>query len=115
MTAHFDRNIFFVTSLTQTPLKIFISSHKILITFLSLRPQIVAFFLLLPNFPRQNPIFHFSQFFFISSFHPSKILMTFFSSLHIFVHHCTFCASLHVKTCPAPVPPNDVPATYSQY
>src|SRR6218665_3969947 len=24
-----------------------------------------------------------------------------FSSLHIFVHHCTFCASLHVKTSPA--------------
>src|SRR6218665_562487 len=23
------------------------------------------------------------------------------SSLHIFVHHCTFCASLHVKTIPA--------------
>src|SRR6218665_3314303 len=22
------------------------------------------------------------------------------SSLHIFVHHCTFCVSLHVKTCP---------------
>src|SRR6218665_1200290 len=22
------------------------------------------------------------------------------SSLHIFVHHCTFCASLHVKTSP---------------
>src|SRR6218665_989318 len=24
------------------------------------------------------------------------------SSLHIFVHHCTFCASLHTKTSPAP-------------
>src|SRR6218665_2219885 len=23
------------------------------------------------------------------------------SSLHIFVHHCTFCASLHTKTSPA--------------
>src|SRR6218665_2770402 len=23
------------------------------------------------------------------------------SSLHIFIHHCTFCASLHVRTCPA--------------
>jgi len=23
------------------------------------------------------------------------------SSVHIFVHHCTFCASLHVKTCSA--------------
>ena len=23
------------------------------------------------------------------------------SSLHIFVHHCTFCASMHVKTSPA--------------
>jgi len=23
------------------------------------------------------------------------------SSLHIFVHHCTFCASLHIKTSPA--------------
>jgi len=22
------------------------------------------------------------------------------SSLHIFVHHCTFCASLHTKTSP---------------
>ena len=27
------------------------------------------------------------------------------SSLHIFVHHCTFCASLHVKTSPDMVPP----------
>ena len=25
-----------------------------------------------------------------------------FSSLHIFIHHCTFCASLHVKTSPGP-------------
>src|SRR6218665_25266 len=24
-----------------------------------------------------------------------------FSSLHIYVHHCTFCASLHVKISPA--------------
>jgi len=26
------------------------------------------------------------------------------SSLHIFVHHCTFCASLHTKTSPARYP-----------
>src|SRR6218665_494585 len=26
------------------------------------------------------------------------------SSLHIFVHHCTFCASLHTKTSPASAP-----------
>src|SRR6218665_856923 len=25
------------------------------------------------------------------------------SPLHIFVHHCTFCASLHVKTSPGPL------------
>src|SRR6218665_2682225 len=25
------------------------------------------------------------------------------SSLHIFVHHCTFCASLHTKTSPATI------------
>src|SRR6218665_3748625 len=31
----------------------------------------------------------------------SFITAHFRSSLHIFVHHCTFCASLHVKTSPA--------------
>jgi len=33
MTEHFDRNISFVISLSQTPLKSFISSPKILMTF----------------------------------------------------------------------------------
>src|SRR6218665_3399186 len=28
------------------------------------------------------------------------------SSLHIFVHHCTFCASLHTKTSPDPMDVN---------
>ncbi len=37
------------------------------------------------------PIFHFFV------IHHYKILL---SSLHIFVHHCTFCASLHVRTSP---------------
>jgi len=31
---------------------------------------------------------------------PPFIIAHFRSSLHIFVHHCTFCASLHVKTSP---------------
>ena len=30
------------------------------------------------------------------------------SSLRIFIHHCTFCASLHVRTCPARCPPSYV-------
>src|SRR6218665_2023320 len=33
-------------------------------------------------------------------FHNSSLQKS-LSSLHIFVHHCTFCASLHVKTSPA--------------
>src|SRR6218665_4012548 len=52
-------------------------------------------------------------FYFFTTFHPVIpyffIFLCFFvihhcknslSSLHIFVHYCTFCASLHVKTCP---------------
>jgi len=37
------------------------------------------------------PVSHF----FVIHHYKSRI-----SSLHIFVHHCTFCASLHVKTSP---------------
>src|SRR6218665_827622 len=94
MTAHSDRKI---SLLTQTPQYFF------------------------PNFPRQNP--YFSQSFSFSSLKISDDLLlaitnknacfpnttpsscihhckSSLSSLHIFVHHCTFCASLHVKTCP---------------
>src|SRR6218665_708507 len=34
------------------------------------------------------------------------------SSLHIFVHHCTFCASLHVKTSPDLRSPSRPTSTY---
>src|SRR6218665_659122 len=33
------------------------------------------------------------------------------SSLHIFVHHCTFCASLHTKTGLGHYPPDITPRT----
>src|SRR6218665_255204 len=37
-----------------------------------------------------------------SSLHKQPFITAHFrSSLHIFVHHCTFCASLHTKTSPA--------------
>src|SRR6218665_194541 len=114
MTAHFDRNISFVTSLIQTPLKIFISSPKILMTKSSYFPYIF------PTFHHRTPYFS-PKIIFISSFTisydlllavDSKYPAIFYlstpspfihhckntlSSLHIFVHHCSFCASLHVK------------------
>ena len=40
----------------------------------------------------QVPVFHF----FVIQHYKNHL-----SSLHIFVHYCTFCASLHVKTSPA--------------
>src|SRR6218665_1270825 len=81
MTAHFDRNISFVTSSTQNPLKIFISSLK----------NSDDHFLV---------IAHKSAFFTFFNFSLIHHCNNSLSSLHIFVHHCTFCASLHVKTCP---------------
>jgi len=110
VTAHFDRNISFVTSLTQTNLKIFISSPKILLLFLVVDQSInqsikihiaplpdpysealltqgkrkdTAIFHIFSTFPPRRPLFITAK----TPFH------------HIFVHHCTFCASLHVKTC----------------
>jgi len=44
-------------------------------------------------FPPRHPLF---LYFFV--IHHCKNSL---SSLHIFVHHCTFCALLHVKTSPA--------------
>src|SRR6218665_468744 len=76
MTAHFDRKYFLRAFLDQHLLKILISS--IIKKFL--RP-----FLIVSTSP---PLIH----------HCKSNL----SSLHIFVNHCTFCASLHVKTCPDP-------------
>src|SRR6218665_2057615 len=90
-------------------------------TFFRHRPQIAVFSLFFPNFPQKTACFSLN--FSISSIKNSNDLLlvvnteytyffTFFhspyihhckntlSSLHIFVHHCTFCASLHVKTCP---------------
>src|SRR6218665_149808 len=52
-------------------------------TFLSRRQQIGLFF----------DFFHLVT--------PYSSLQISLSSLHIFVYHCTFCALLHVKTCPA--------------
>ena len=113
MTADFDRNISFVTSLTETRLQIFISSLKnVGDSFLQHQRQIVVFstFFQLPMTkvlisPKIFP-FHPQKFWwlfsrrlffnFFTHFHP----ITVYSSLHTFVHHCTFCASLHVKTCP---------------
>ena|SRR6218665_57600 len=115
MTVPFGRKISFLISLTQTPLKMFsFISQKILMIFFSHRPQIFVFSVHFPHFPQQNPLFLPYLFLFI----PQKFwLFVYFlppstpspyihhckntlSSLHIFVHHCTFCASLHVKTCP---------------
>src|SRR6218665_2540529 len=74
MTAHFDRNYFLRAFLDQHLLKILISS--IINKFL--RPFLIV--------STSSPLIH----------HCKSNL----SSLHIFVNHCTFCASLHVKTCP---------------
>src|SRR6218665_3433881 len=60
------------------------------------RPQIVGFSVLFPNFPQQNLLFLPSFLLFPLNLYSS--LKNTLSSLHIFVHHCTFCASLHVKT-----------------
>src|SRR6218665_2630154 len=35
-----------------------------------------------------------------------------FSSLHLFVHHCTFCASLHVRTSLESYAVNDMQSAY---
>src|SRR6218665_2942647 len=77
---------------------------------------IFVFFLLFPTFHEITPYFFQNS---VKIFHLiHQLLMTFFShqrqiglplihhcknslpSLHISVHHCTFCASLHVKTSP---------------
>src|SRR6218665_1631302 len=80
----------------------------------------LSYFLLFSNFPRPKSLFlpkffhfilknsddfsvvgYFSTFSHIST--PSPFIhhcKNTLSSLHTFVHHCTFCASLHVKTCP---------------
>src|SRR6218665_1131112 len=122
MTAHFDRNISFVTFLTQNPLKIFISCLKNSDYLYVLVIDHKSCFLLFSNFPRNNHLF-LPKFRDKFSFHSSKSLMTAnrfifqlfhlstppplihhcknsLSSLHIFVHHCTYCASLHVKRSP---------------
>jgi len=49
--------------------------------------------------PKSSENFHSIPFF--SHRHQIHHCKNNLSSLHIFVHHCTFCASLHVKTSPA--------------
>ena len=117
MTEHFDWNISIFPSrlLGPNPLKSFISSLKNP-TFSNFTfYEITIYFLQYPvtnfHFIPQNfwcPFFHqlqiglFFNFFHLST--PSPLIhncKNSLSSLYIFVHHCTFCASLHVKTCPA--------------
>jgi len=120
MTAHFDRNISFVDFYTQNPLKMSISSLKnsddLFWSSTTIR-GIFVFFILFPNFPRNPPLFlpkSREKFSFHSSAsddffsHRQQIGLPLIhqcknnlSSLHISVHHCTFCASLHVKASPA--------------
>src|SRR6218665_3579719 len=71
MTAHFDRNISFVTSYTQNPLIIDQKSSYFPTFFqLSMTKHLISPKLFL--------------------FHPYRNSL---SSLDIFVHHCAFCAS----------------------
>jgi len=67
----------------KMPWKFSFHLSKILMTFFSRRQQIGLFF----------DFFHLVT--------PYSSLQISLSSLHIFVYHCTFCALLHVKTCPA--------------
>jgi len=52
------------------------------------------FYTLLPTLVTVNTIYAF--YFFLLHYCTKNL-----SSLHIFVHHCTFCASLHVRASPA--------------
>jgi|SRR6218665_4125202 len=85
MTAYFDRNIFFLTSLTKTRLRIAISSLKNSDDYFYSSTLNTAFS---------------TTFTHLSTTHPIHYCKNTLSSLHILVHHCTFCASLHVKTSP---------------
>jgi len=86
MTAHFDQKISFFTSFTEISKKIYISSRKNYDDlFLDIDPK--------------SSYFHcFSQLSITFSLqkHPFITL----SSLDIFIYHCTFCVSLHVRTHP---------------
>jgi len=66
---------------------------KILMTFFNLSTTNSGILLLFSNFPP-----HHTLFLYLFVIHHCKNRL---SSLHIFVHHCTFCASVHVKTSPA--------------
>src|SRR6218665_1331403 len=96
MTAHFDRNISFVTFLTQNPLKIFISCLKNSDYLYVLVIDHKSCFLLFSNFPRNNHLF-LPKFRDKFSFHSSKSLMTanrfIFQLFHLstpppLIHHC---------------------------
>src|SRR6218665_652061 len=67
---------------------------------------------LYPSYTHLHPIFPFLHLTFYSRNNKYHIHLLFFhhlSSLHIFVHHCTFCVSLHVKTSPEyPSPTSNV-------
>src|SRR6218665_2440509 len=95
MTAHFDRNIIFVPSLTYTPLEIFIASPKILMTFflvIDLKSSYFPYFF--PTFHNKAP--YFSLHFCISSltnsddfFSLRQIRLFFtFSTPSPFIPHC---------------------------
>jgi len=94
MTAHYDKNNFFVTSFTQTPMKIFISSLKNSYDFLIVYTK-CYFSNTFSHLSTHHPIFITAK----TPFHHCTFL---FITAH-FVHHCTFCASLHVKTCPVSI------------
>ena len=65
---------------------------KILMTFFNLSTTNSGILLLFSNFPP-----HHTLFLYLFVIHHCKNRL---SSLHIFVHHCTFCASVQVKTSP---------------
>src|SRR6218665_200177 len=65
-----------------------------------------------PLYTHLHPIFPFPFYTLLSTLITATTTYTFYffllhhctnslSSLHIFLHHCTFCASLHAKTSPA--------------
>jgi len=113
MTAHFSQNISFLT-----PWKFLISSLKNSDDHFSCRPHIIIilFPVLFPNFPQKVP--YFSLHFSFSSLKNSDDLILVFNTKYTSTflrvpplhprsitaktpfHHCTFWASLHVKTCP---------------
>src|SRR6218665_1147021 len=81
MTAYFDLNISFITSLTQTPLKILISSPKILMTFLVIDHKSSYFPYFYPTF--HDRTHYFSQTFSNSSLKNSDdLFLKFFPPLH---------------------------------